>query len=77
MSDDADLANDHAQFAVDLALQQHLANQRKPQQIWTGGAVLCMDCGFAIPSPRLAALPDCVRCVDCQSAYEKGEKQCQ
>ena len=31
----------------------------------------CIDCGKAIPVERLKAQPTAVRCVPCQTAYEK------
>lgn len=73
MSDPIDSANDMAQFANDLALHQHRLERQYEaslQQV-VDGAVECLDCGVEIPAGRLAALSDCVRCVDCQIAYEK------
>jgi hypothetical protein len=32
----------------------------------------CTDCGDRISAARLKALPDAVRCVSCQRAYEAG-----
>ena len=31
----------------------------------------CIDCGAAIPAPRLEAEPTALRCVSCQELYEK------
>ena len=31
----------------------------------------CVDCGQAIPVERLKAQPTALRCVACQTAYEK------
>lgn len=31
----------------------------------------CVDCGTAIPAPRLEAEPTALRCVTCQELYEK------
>ena len=30
----------------------------------------CEDCGRAIPPERIAALPEALRCIDCQEAFE-------
>jgi RNA polymerase-binding protein DksA len=32
----------------------------------------CIDCGVAIPLPRLQARPSVARCIDCQQRYEKA-----
>lgn len=31
----------------------------------------CIDCGEPIPESRLKAVPNTVRCLDCQSEYER------
>lgn len=74
MTDDIDRANHTAQFTNDLAIQQHLRGRALPPQQIIDGAVECLDCGIGIPDDRLDALPNCVRCIDCQIAYEKGLK---
>jgi DnaK suppressor protein len=73
MSDEADRANDTAQFINDLALRQHrlAAPTTATLHQVAGGAMECLDCGVEIPPGRLAALSDCIRCVDCQTAHEK------
>lgn len=35
----------------------------------------CEDCGEPIPEARMAARPGCIRCVDCQTAFERGGKR--
>ena len=76
MSDAIDCANDTAQFITDLALHQHLAlvHSTQLQQV-VDGSVECLDCGVEIPPGRLAALADCIRCIDCQIAHEKEARQ--
>ena len=32
---------------------------------------ICADCGSAIPEGRLRALPDAIRCVSCQTAFDR------
>lgn len=75
--DEADLA----QIVVEQALAQHLAAHRARQHAreahplgtpWTdaAGQRLCLDCGEPIDPRRLAALPGCIRCCDCQELVE-------
>jgi DnaK suppressor protein len=75
MTDFIDRANDTAQFTNDLAIQQHRIDHALPAQLVVDGVVECMDCGIDIPTERLAALPDYVRCIDCQTVHEIREKQ--
>jgi DnaK suppressor protein len=35
----------------------------------------CVDCDREIPSERLEAMPEAVRCVDCQRRLEGGHRQ--
>lgn len=75
MTDLIDGANDIAQFNNDLAIQQHRIDHALPAQLVVDGVVECIDCADEIPSDRLSALPDCVRCIDCQQAHEIRERQ--
>lgn len=75
MSDDIDRANEAAQFTNDLAIRQHRIDHALPAQQIVDGVVECIDCGEAIPVNRLAALPNCVRCIDCQITHELRDKQ--
>lgn len=75
MTDDIDRANATAQFTNDLAIRQHLIDHALPPQWVIDGIVECLDCGIDIPSDRLDALPNCVRCIDCQFTHEIREKQ--
>lgn len=75
MTDIADNANDTAQFNNDLAIRQHAIDHALPAQHVVDGVVECMDCGIDIPADRLAALPHCVRCIDCQTMHEIRERQ--
>jgi len=34
----------------------------------------CADCGKEIPTERLKALPEAVRCVRCQAAWEQANR---
>ncbi len=75
MTDPIDRANDTAQFSNNLAIRQHRIDHALPAQLVVDGVVECIDCGDEIPAKRLSALPNCVRCIDCQTMYEIREKQ--
>lgn len=75
MTDIADNANDTAQFNNDVAIRQHAIDHALPAQHVVDGVVECMDCDDEIPAERLEALPDCVRCFECQTAHEIRERQ--
>ncbi|MCX7204761.1 MAG: TraR/DksA C4-type zinc finger protein [Proteobacteria bacterium] len=36
-------------------------------------ATECEDCGAAIPAARQAAALGCIRCISCQTIFEKGQ----
>lgn len=74
MTDPIDRANDLVLFTNDMAIQQHLADHTLPKQQIVDGVVECIDCDAAISADRLAALPNCVRCIDCQTTHEIREK---
>lgn len=35
----------------------------------------CVDCGREIPAERLEAVPEAIRCIDCQRRLEGGHRQ--
>ena len=35
----------------------------------------CLDCGAEIPAERLKAVPETVRCLDCQRSFEARHRQ--
>jgi len=74
MSDEIDRANDYASFANEVALKNYAQNQHSAKQRIIDDVVMCDDCENEIPLNRLAAKPDCIRCIDCQLAYEKELK---
>ncbi|EEY7036591.1 TraR/DksA family transcriptional regulator, partial [Escherichia coli] len=43
---------------------------RKRQAVDTPGRRVCADCGGEIPAARLVAVPDAIRCVNCQNIME-------
>ncbi|WP_296263969.1 MULTISPECIES: TraR/DksA C4-type zinc finger protein [unclassified Pseudomonas] len=66
MADIADLANDRAQWHLDLALAA-----RAPVPVRESLSE-CLDCDDAIPEPRRLAVKGCVRCAECQCFFEKS-----
>ena len=40
-----------------------------------GSYGVCKGCGCKIPAARLEAMPEAVRCVDCQRRFEGGHRQ--
>ncbi|MCX7691886.1 TraR/DksA family transcriptional regulator [Tepidimonas taiwanensis] len=42
------------------------------QRIADGRYGLCVDCGVEIPTARLHASPTTLRCIDCQTRYERA-----
>ena len=69
---DATAAHDITLVSRDLA---ELANvEQALARLADGSYGECVDCGSAIPYPRLAAYPTARRCVGCQEADEKRQR---
>jgi DnaK suppressor protein len=66
--DQVDNANEVAQQRNEIAV---MAARRKPilppQEKDAAGCVICLDCGEQIAPARLQAVPNAVRCVECES----------
>jgi len=75
MSDLIDTANQAAEFIRDADLANELARHTMPPQHIVDGFVHCSDCDAVIDPQRLTAKPDCIRCIGCQTAFEKQAKQ--
>lgn len=71
VTDTIDRANHQAEFATDLALIKHFQAIEKALPRTINGHIFCLDCENPIPAERLAALPACCRCIDCQIIHEK------
>ncbi len=67
--DEADEAQSIEALEREAAIRRVVQRHREPQVV-RGGRVCCPDCGEEIPAARLAAVPDAVRCVDCQRDRE-------
>lgn len=76
VTDTIDSANNQAAFSTDLALINHFDQVEHESQRVVDDVVLCNDCDNPIPAARLAAIPACFRCIDCQTAHEKELKLC-
>lgn len=79
MEDTDDWAVADAMAAQDITLVSRdlaeLANVEEAlSRLGDGSYGECVDCGNAIPFPRLSAYPAARRCVACQEAAEKRER---
>lgn len=71
----ADVASDlfarESVLTIDRRLRSQLAViDDALQQLRDGRYGICQDCGRSIPQERLEALPQAVRCVECQRREE-------
>lgn len=66
MADIIDTANDHADYLLQLSIEQH---QRRAAGQATS-AEYCAACGVDIPEARRIAVPGCQLCIDCQQIRE-------
>ncbi len=74
MSDEIDRANDRVLMDTDLAIRNCLKGQTLPPQHVVDEVVVCLDCDNELPKNRLEALPLCIRCIRCQTVYERLKK---
>jgi phage/conjugal plasmid C-4 type zinc finger TraR family protein len=65
MADVADIANDHAQYLLDVALH------RRAAAVVRASAAICEDCEDPIPLLRQQKVPGCQTCVSCQGLRER------
>lgn len=65
MADDADMANDEADYLLQLALGRRTHLSQRPS------AQFCSDCDEAIPLPRQLAVSGCETCISCQDLRER------
>ena len=68
--DDSDCAQAVMERATERALYGRLTRNRRTAD--TPGRRVCTDCGGDIPAARLVAVPDAIRCVNCQNIMEAG-----
>lgn len=65
MADAADLANDQADYFLQMSLQRQLRAVAKPS------AQICEDCDEPIPALRQQLAAGCETCVSCQELRER------
>lgn len=76
--DVADMSDDRIEFDRQLGVQAVIdALKDEGDQVIVmaeDGApmILCSDCDNPIPPDRLAAKPNAVRCIYCQTSFERG-----
>lgn len=66
MADVIDIANDQADYFLQVAL-----DRRKRSLVATVSTEDCEDCGEPIPEPRRVAVLGCDTCIDCQAIRER------
>ncbi|MCE5184632.1 MAG: TraR/DksA family transcriptional regulator [Planctomycetaceae bacterium] len=72
MGDEIDRAQAATEVYQEAALLAH-KRRTPPARIvpLNGGARDCLDCGKPIPAARLKALPNAIRCIECQNKKER------
>lgn len=55
-------------------MAEHIAGASKMVPLMMDGVRVCLDCGYPIDAARTAAQPQAVRCVECQSIYERRHR---
>ncbi|AZC35894.1 TraR/DksA family transcriptional regulator [Pseudomonas chlororaphis] len=65
MADAIDLANDQAEYFLQVSLQRHTLKATKPS------LPFCDDCDEPIPVARQQSVAGCETCVSCQELRER------
>ena len=65
---------DRAQALEQRQRDEALAAQAAASRPLGSSLENCDDCGQPIPEKRRQAAVGCTRCIQCQTAYEKGRK---
>ena len=64
---------DRAQGLTEMHIANALARHKDRQaQVSLGHSKICLVCGDDLDMARLAALPNCCTCVECQETIERG-----
>jgi len=66
MADVIDMANDQADYLLQVAL-----GRRQQVAASAVSALDCVGCGGPIPEPRRLAVVGCETCIDCQTLRER------
>jgi len=72
--DDLDLAQQHEEAHRAQALRQVQARQKATAPFIRLGIRVCLDCQSPISPQRVAANPQAVRCLGCQTEKETHER---
>ena len=76
MGDAIDRAQDIAMMHQEITRQQILQGMaRKSSVIPVSTCSECIDCGEEINPARRQAMPEAMRCIQCQTDYERRGKQ--
>jgi len=67
--DEMDLAQAFNEQWIDDCLVEHRRRRGASQSIPADS--VCIVCDEPIPAARLAAMPGCTRCIDCQTIFER------
>ncbi|EHO8462788.1 TraR/DksA family transcriptional regulator [Escherichia coli] len=64
--------SDRAQAVLERESERVLCDRMTRHHRASGspGRRVCTDCGGVIPTARLVAVPDAIRCVNCQNIME-------
>lgn len=65
MADIADMANDQADYLLQVALERRARLSMLPS------AQFCVDCAEPIPQQRQVAVAGCETCISCQGRRER------
>lgn len=71
MADLVDRAQAREAELIAQALDEH---RRRAGPLFVG-LENCEECGARIPAARRAAVPGCLRCVDCQGYFEELQRR--
>lgn len=69
--DSIDVANNYQQIDVSARCQS-IVNTVKNYSVGSTH-IYCENCGCRIPDARLKAIPNAIRCVNCQAKYEESD----
>lgn len=70
MPDEGDIAQEKYERFLEARIAEH--RHRTVEAGLKPAPTECIDCGEVIPEKRRKAVPGCVRCIECQKAFEEG-----
>ncbi|WP_028574346.1 TraR/DksA C4-type zinc finger protein [Desulfonatronovibrio hydrogenovorans] len=72
MADIVDRAQQSQNFFMDQAQAEMQRRLSQARAAATNNTPECIECGDMIPKARRAAVPGCLRCIECQREVEDG-----